>query len=258
MFTGKLCGSSDASSSFEFSDLGTVLDRPTGLVMRSIDQVVVATLSELSFLRVDSDRSGAKLPVANCNAIAQTSSIDTPLAFSSDRSLCLWDPRSSQVSLNMKTCHFFPILSLGANPNLDYMYATGGADGRIMFWDIRQANGSNPLKVTSNAHAHHVTSVRYHPVHDQLLISSGTDCAVHLWLYQSVSSSPSSAVPLTSPRPKKTEPVADELVQSYRHHEDSVYRCCWSREGWAFASVSYDGLVMVNSVPTTEKYRIMV
>lgn len=250
VFLGKLPGvNTTPSSVFSSADICRLSDRPIGLQLRSSNQIAVATPGAVSVYQIDTNQAAepmTKLPVVNCTAMIADGSSESPLAFASDRSLCLWDTRSNQLSLNMKTSHFFPILALDVNPNLDFVYVTGGSDGKIMFWDIRQANGANPLEVISNAHAHHVTSVRYHPVHDQLLISSGTDCAVNLWRCQKAGSS------------KQLPAVSDGLIESYRHHEDSVYRCCWSREGWAFASVSHDGLVMVNTVPTSEKYRIMV
>lgn len=246
VFLGNLTGGNSLSSSvFSPADICRLSERPVGLQLRSSNEIAVAAPEALSVHQIDANQTSvpiAKLQVVNCTGMIAEMSSESPLAFASDRSLCLWDTRSNQLSLNMKTSHFFPILALDVNPNLDFVYVTGGSDGKIMFWDIRQANGSNPLEVISNAHAHHVTSVRYHPVHDQLLISSGTDCAVNLWRCQRAGSS-------------KQSPG---LIESYRHHEDSVYRCCWSREGWAFASVSHDGLVMVNTVPTSEKYRIMV
>lgn len=172
--------------------------------------------------------------------------------------MCLWDTRTKEISLTMKSSHFFPIHCLDSNPNMEHVYVTGGADGRILFWDLRHPQGSTPLESVGSAHSHHVTSVRYHPVHDQLLISSGTDCAVNLWRFQGVSSTPTRSVPLTSPRTSPSSSVGDGFIESYRMHEDSVYRCCWSRDGWSFASVSYDGMVMVNSVSTAEKYRILL
>jgi len=51
----------------------------------------------------------------------------------------------------------------------------------------------------------------------------------------------------------------DGLIRRFEEHEDSIYSCCWSAtDAWAFASVSYDGKLVVNRVPAEEKYRILL
>ncbi len=51
----------------------------------------------------------------------------------------------------------------------------------------------------------------------------------------------------------------DERVQSYDEHEDSVYSVAWGGgEGWLFASLSYDGRVLVHAVPNATKYKILL
>lgn len=41
----------------------------------------------------------------------------------------------------------------------------------------------------------------------------------------------------------------DHLIKTFEEHEDSVYSVAWSTSGWSFASLSYDGRVVVNGVP---------
>lgn len=53
--------------------------------------------------------------------------------------------------------------------------------------------------------------------------------------------------------------VIDEKAHTYDDHEDSVYGLAWSCvEPFVFASVSYDGRVVVNKVPSTVKYKILI
>lgn len=41
--------------------------------------------------------------------------------------------------------------------------------------------------------------------------------------------------------------------------QDSVYSVAWSTaSAWVFASISYQGNVIVNLVPVAEKYRILL
>lgn len=48
-------------------------------------------------------------------------------------------------------------------------------------------------------------------------------------------------------------------VRTFDEHEDSVYSLAWSAsDAWVLASLSYDGLVVLNHVPSTEKYKILL
>jgi WD40 repeat protein len=229
--------------------------------MTSCDEIAVASTNGIMLVRPESANASAivaNLDLVDCQAVLSDCNRESTVVFAAGRSLLLWDTRTKGPSTILKTSHFFPILACDANPVLENVFVTGAADGRVLFWDIRQPN-STPLEELA-AHNHHVTSVKYHPVHDQLLITSGTDCAVKLWRCQSVSSTPSRAYPLSedSKAAAGASSIADGLLEAFTRHEDSVYNCCWGSEGWSFASVSYDGAVMVNTVPRAEKYRIML
>ncbi|GKC26349.1 WD repeat-containing protein DWA2, partial [Tanacetum coccineum] len=75
--------------------------------------------------------------------------------------------------------------------------------------------------------------------------SAGTDSAVNLWL-----ASPPSNAELTPDSLSKTASKwTESLLHSYSDYEDSVYGLSWSsREPWLFASLSYDGRVVVESI----------
>ena len=80
-----------------------------------------------------------------------------------------------------------------------------------------------------------------------------------------------SSVPSLSSEPYKnssendnedqTAPVAqpDRVIKIFEDHEDSVYMCDWSSaDPWIFASLSYDGRLVINKVPKEEKYNILL
>ena len=53
--------------------------------------------------------------------------------------------------------------------------------------------------------------------------------------------------------------TADGRIRAFDDHEESVYAVAWSAyDAWVFASLSYDGRVVVNHVPQTEKYKILL
>ncbi len=53
-------------------------------------------------------------------------------------------------------------------------------------------------------------------------------------------------------------PAVDEVIAKYEEHEDSVYSAVWSAaDAWIFASLSYDGRLIVNHVPQQEKFTIL-
>ena len=54
-------------------------------------------------------------------------------------------------------------------------------------------------------------------------------------------------------------PPSDGVISTYEEHEDSVYAVEWSSaDPWVFASLSYDGRLVINRVPRTEKYKILL
>ncbi|EDX10246.1 GD12713 [Drosophila simulans] len=52
--------------------------------------------------------------------------------------------------------------------------------------------------------------------------------------------------------------LPDGLLQTFDQHEDSVYCAEWSNvDPWIFASLSYDGRVIISKVPKQYKYQII-
>jgi hypothetical protein len=50
----------------------------------------------------------------------------------------------------------------------------------------------------------------------------------------------------------------DALIETYEH-EDSIHAIEWSAsDAWIFASISYNGTFFINTVPSEEKYNIMI
>ena len=92
------------------------------------------------------------------------------------------------------------------------------------------------------------------------MITASTDFQVNLQSVISVSSVPK-VEEVSSPGSDEeaiSRPV-DGLVSGFDQHEDSVYNVAWSpSDPWIFASLSFDGRVVINVVPQDHKYKIIL
>jgi WD domain, G-beta repeat. len=53
--------------------------------------------------------------------------------------------------------------------------------------------------------------------------------------------------------------LEDGVLATYDEHEDSVYSVEWSSaDPWTFASLSYDGRLVISKVPRADKYMILL
>uniref|UniRef100_A0A183T4Q5 Protein TSSC1 n=2 Tax=Schistocephalus solidus TaxID=70667 RepID=A0A183T4Q5_SCHSO len=143
--------------------------------------------------------------------------------------------------------------------------------------------GPQPL-VTLSSHSHWVWSVRYHPTRDQLLVSAGSDSYVCLYGLPSYSSDVKEFPPLSTNRiaarsssglttnlddfegasvttysSTVSDKLQDGLLAKVDQHEECVYAVDWSPvDTWVFASVNYDGTLLVNRVPDSVKLGILL
>jgi len=152
-----------------------------------------------------------------------------------------FDLRSLKETYSINNAHSPFVRDLDFNPYKDYFLVTGGDDYRIKFWDTRRTDA--PLKIIPS-HNHWVWNVKYNRYHDQLVLSSSTDSTVNLWNVFSMSSHQQSNQEKLEQQSRK-----DRLIKTYEEHEDSVYSISWATSAWIFASLSYEGRLVVNRVP---------
>jgi len=127
-------------------------------------------------------------------------------------------------------------------PNKPHQLATGGDDCRVKFWDTRKFK--EPIKALSE-HSHWIWNVKYNRFHDQLIVTCSSDSQIDLWNVLSISS-------VYSEHSTGTK-RGDHLVRTFTEHEESIYSISWScKDTWVFASLSYDGRVVINYVPQSE------
>ncbi|RKP09199.1 WD40-repeat-containing domain protein [Thamnocephalis sphaerospora] len=203
-----------------------------------------------------------------------------------------WDVRSEKQSYAVPFAHDGFVRAVDCNPNVPHHFATGGDDGMVRIWDARRL-GHSLLELAGHTHCvrARVWSVAYNEMHDQLLLTGGSDARVNL---QSVVSTSSAAYGSGDPGSQDEEADEDEedgaegdkaatslsvprlglvelsrrstsrrpvdgLVKTYTDHDDSVYGVAWSHANpWLFASVSYSGRLLFSQVPSSEKYKILL
>lgn len=162
------------------------------------------------------------------------------VATTCESSIQFWDLRTMKRTNSIEHAH---VHNVDYNTKKKHILVSAEDEFGIHIWDLRMPKV--PIQELPG-HAHWTWAVRCNPEYDGLILSAGTDSAVNLWL-----SSHTSSDELTSERlvESPTRRRVDPLLHSYSDYEDSVYGLAWSsREPWIFASLSYDGRVVVESV----------
>eukprot|EP00095_Tigriopus_kingsejongensis_P001479 maker-scaffold124_size330879-snap-gene-1.25 protein:Tk01479 transcript:maker-scaffold124_size330879-snap-gene-1.25-mRNA-1 annotation:"protein tssc1" len=193
--------------------------------------------------------TGAWNPHQNCQQFATVN----------DFTLRGWDVRSMKQVWTLENPGQQLVRSLDFNPNKQYHMATAGDDGYVRYWDIRSPN--KPL-ITRADHSHWIWSVKFNQFHDQLVLTSSSDCHVVLSCLASISSEPHGYLMEDDEKAGeelKTKAVLEDgVLKTFEDHEESVYCAVWSAaDPWTFASLSYDGRLVINQVPRGVKFKIL-
>ncbi|KAH0534316.1 EARP-interacting protein homolog [Cotesia glomerata] len=170
-----------------------------------------------------------------------------------------WDFRTpSEEAWTILNAHSQIVRDLDFNVNKQYILSTCGDDGYMKFWDIRSTN--EPI-IARMEHSHWVWNIRINKFHDQLVLTSSSDSRVILSSIPSVSSEPFGPVHDEDSIDESVNrnKVDDGVIGKFEEHEDSVYAVEWSSaDPWTFASLSYDGRLVINKVPRKYKYKILL
>ncbi|KAF9319753.1 Protein tssc1 [Podila horticola] len=151
-----------------------------------------------------------------------------------------------------------------------FQIATGGDDCKVRIWDVRDTSNGPIMSIQD--HTHWVWSVAYNKFHDQLVLTSSSDCQVNLQSIVSISTGADYKYgEIIDPEDEDTDNEEDAqeqahpdlptdgLIQAFDQHEDSVYQVAWSSvDPWLFLSLSYDGRAVMNQVPSEEKFKIIM
>ena len=92
-----------------------------------------------------------------------------------------------------------------------------------------------------------------------MILSAGSDACVVLSCIQSVSSEKhDNEETVEDEEDNDVEKLTDGQLERIEEHEESVYACAWSTaDPWAFASLSYDGRVVISRVKRKHKYALL-
>eukprot|EP00210_Caulerpa_lentillifera_P009141 g8715.t1 len=163
----------------------------------------------------------------------------------------LWDLQNMKLVKSIEDCHDMPIKTLDTS---DHFIATCGDDCLTKIWDNRKLDQAMSVL---RGHSHWVWDCKFNPKFPSLLLTSSSDCSVLLWnTKQTDGDSPSDS---NTPTRVMYEMSGDEQTTRFTDHDESVYCVDWSQvDEWTFASLSYDGRIAVNKVPSETKYRILI
>uniref|UniRef100_A0A8B9PY53 EARP complex and GARP complex interacting protein 1 n=1 Tax=Apteryx owenii TaxID=8824 RepID=A0A8B9PY53_APTOW len=121
------------------------------------------------------------------------------------------------------------------------------ADNNILLWDLQESSAKAVLSSSTALEGKgqlKFTSGRWSPHHNCTQIATASDTTVRGWDTRSM---------------RSKEPLQDSIIATYEEHEDSVYAVEWSSaDPWLFASLSYDGRLVINRVPRALKYHILL
>uniref|UniRef100_A0A0N5BWV8 WD_REPEATS_REGION domain-containing protein n=1 Tax=Strongyloides papillosus TaxID=174720 RepID=A0A0N5BWV8_STREA len=171
---------------------------------------------------------------------------------SSESHLSCWDLRGNTLTDIFLNSNMTRIRTFDFNPNNQYYIALGCDDGKIKILDTR--NTSKIVNSYEN-HCHWIQCLKYNPVHDQLLLTGGSDNLV--CLHNSILDNGQIFDDLNDVK-NDSKTIPDGLITRLIDHEDSVYSCAWGcADPWTFGTLSYDGRVNIYRITRDIKYNIM-
>uniref|UniRef100_A0A2P2JC82 WD repeat-containing protein DWA2 n=1 Tax=Rhizophora mucronata TaxID=61149 RepID=A0A2P2JC82_RHIMU len=161
------------------------------------------------------------------------------VAATCESSVQFWDLRTMKKTNSIECSH---VRNINYDTKKRHILVTAEDESGIDIWDTRTLRV--PI-MQLPGHTHWTWAVKCNPEYDGLILSCGTDSTVNLWF---ASTSAGDELPSESLVESPTQRV-NPLLNTYSDFEDSVYGLAWSsREPWIFASLSYDGRVVVESV----------
>jgi WD40 repeat protein len=202
------------------------------------------------------------------------------LDWRSSDSSCMSEPTGTATLIANNAATRWGISYLDYNPNKSYILATSSLNGSIHIWDLRQTK--QPVMTARGGHSHWASTVSYNPSHDQLVLSTGTDCVANLWRLSTCSSASllQDTATTMNPGAAATNASAEGAISGdggdgawsetaaltvnvrvarQNQHNDSIYAASWgAADSWIYLTISFDGKARLHHVPSKEKYKILL
>jgi len=220
------------------------------------------TISDQGVTLAGQGRAGELLQLWSGALHAQNASL---CATAGGNNVQVWDLRSMACTGEVSSAHRMPVRDVCFSPCNEHRLVSSGDDCKLRVWDVRVLGRAEPL-LELGGHSHWVWRAQFSPFYEQLIASSSSDSLVNLYhtpyLAASSAAEAGGAQGAQERVPAGSVGAGGELdgkAASYDEHEDSVYGLAWSNaDPWLFASLSYDGRVVVNKVPKGIKYKLLI
>ncbi|KAK7196557.1 WD domain, G-beta repeat [Novymonas esmeraldas] len=210
---------------------------------KAVHQNTLATVS-LSASKLGAETVNYTSPggAIRCAAVAPYDPTLCLIACDTD-GLLLVDLRSKRTSpfAETKYSHGFGYTSvIDFDRSKPGQFLSAGTDGCVYIHDIRYNDTCSLATVRHiKAHEHTVQSCLFNPFRDELVLSCSSDETLKLW---------------------DVEPGHDpKCIRRLADYGDSVVSLCWSSNSpWVFAGLSYNGKLLVDTVPNEKKMSILL
>ncbi|KAL0967357.1 hypothetical protein UPYG_G00251220 [Umbra pygmaea] len=165
----------------------------TGIVCNSPEIVTVGEDGRIILFRADQEGVMRTIENADSSTIHAVTFLRTTeiLTVNSIGQLKLWDFRqqANEPSLILSlTGDRVPMHCVDRHPNQQHIVATGGQDGMLCIWDVRQSKAPFSLM---EAHSAEMWEVRFHPSNPDHLFTCSEDGSLLHWETSSNSDTPS-------------------------------------------------------------------
>lgn len=210
---------------------------------KAVQQNVLSTVSlEASKLGAETVNFTSKSGKIRCAAMAP---YDPTLCLVScdEEGLQLVDLRTKKSSpfANTKHCHGF-----GYTTAVDFdrakpgQFISAGTDGYVYVHDIRYNTTCAAATVREiKAHEHTINGCLFNPFHNDLVLSCSSDQTMKLWDMEHGGEA--------------------KCLRRLADFGDSVVALCWSSTSpWVFAGLSFNGKLLVDTVPNEKKMSILL
>lgn len=150
------------------------------------------------------------------------------VSVSDDKSIIMWDTRSGKCTVK-KNAHSNHIHTIAFSPIEEHYIATGGKDGVIHIWDIRNMERHIFGLV---GHSGEIMQTQWSPHFNGVLASSATDRRVIIWDIKRANTS--------------SDVKSPEKIFLHGGHTNNVCDFSWNPlEPWEIASVAEDNVVQI-------------